>query len=707
MRGGGKVLLQQLGRQIHGYGKGYGLFWRRSCHLEPLLYRWMSSSSKIKLGCTSVERRQPLEWVMPEGGEDTGVRVMNNLTKKKEPLIVRAGGEPISWYICGPTVYDQSHIGHACCYVRFDILRRVLMDYFRRDVYFVMGMTDIDDKIIDRARELKVSHVKLARSCEASFLRDLQNLNVLSPNVIVRVTEHIDEIIAFAEKIVGNGYGYVSGGDENGAGRSVYFDTQAFGARYGKLNPSRQQDEGDGEVELPTGEGEKRHPKDFALWKSIKRSDEPGWDSPWGKGRPGWHIECSAMCSNIFGDHLDIHSGGIDLMFPHHENEIAQCEAHHEVDQWANYFLHSGHLHVDHLKMSKSLKNFITIKEFLGKYTAVQFRLFCLTTKYNSPIDYSETQVNYALSLERKLLNFFNAVGNRLTIEQRYVGPLKDMWTNNELELLDKLAAVRVEVGEALRDDFDTPSVLHSIMDLISSCNVYLASNIPEEQHVPEELLGNVASYIDNLLRLFGIELNTKYEMVTKRTSELPFMNEMLDLFVTFRGDVRARTLQDLKKCKNRLKEKGLSEEEIKELKTQIKGYGAILSECDKVRDRVFPELGVAIKDSKETSSWEFVDPTSSISNESRDHRERVDLRGDTEEKIASANKKMYFDNGKEKRASNPRKYFEQTGLFSQYDEASGFPTHDKDGVELSKNKIKKCQKMWRRYVHANGKRTR
>ena len=584
-----------------------------------------------------------------------------------------------------------------------------------------MGMTDIDDKIITRAREVGVSYVDLARRCEASFLRDMQVLNVQSPNVIVRVTEHIDEIIDFAQRIIDNGYAYV---DSEG---SVYFNTRRFGTRYGKLNPSRQLDhhqlEGDqlpedGEVtdfdsnssDLDSGKrAGKHHPRDFALWKATKNKTEPGWLSPWGKGRPGWHIECSAMCSKIFGDSLDIHSGGVDLMFPHHENEIAQCEAFHEVDQWANYFLHSGHLHVDHIKMSKSLKNFITIDSFLSKYTSVQFRLFCLSSKYNTPIDYSEAHMNHAVVLEKKLLNFFNSVGNRLSVEQRYTGPLKDMWTEQELNLLDKLASARVQVGDALRDDFDTPSVMQILMDLISSSNVYLASNLPEERHVPEELLGNVASYIDQLLRLFGIELNTKYECaVSKRTADhLPFMNELLDIFIGFRGDVRNRTLEGLREAKMKLKKEGdlLSEDEIKRLKRAIEGHQCILKECDRMRDEILPALDIAVKDSKASSSWEIKEHSpDEAANFLQSRSSQVHAKVDGNSKVAST--KIHRDGRKcanERRVKTQREFFASEGEFSVYDDETGVPLKAKDGQELSKNRRKKLAKSWNKYAKSHG----
>ncbi|XP_057563003.1 probable cysteine--tRNA ligase, mitochondrial isoform X2 [Hippopotamus amphibius kiboko] len=288
-------------------------------------------------------------WLQP-AGYDTGVKVYNSLTRRKDPLIV-SSVDAASWYSCGPTVYDHAHLGHACSYVRFDIIRRILTRVFGCNVIMVMGITDVDDKIIKRANEMNVSPASLANLYEEDFKQDMAALKVLPPTVHLRVTENIPQIIAFIERIIGNGHAYstVKG--------NVYFDLQSRGDKYGRLV---------GVAPGPMGEpadSDKRHASDFALWKAAKPR-EPSWASPWGDGRPGWHIECSTIASLVFGSRLDIHSGGIDLAFPHHENEIAQCEAFHQCQQWGNYFLHSGHLHMKgkEEKMSKSLKNYITIK---------------------------------------------------------------------------------------------------------------------------------------------------------------------------------------------------------------------------------------------------------------------------------------------------------------------------------------------------------
>ncbi|KAK3510793.1 hypothetical protein QTP70_022707 [Hemibagrus guttatus] len=322
--------------------------------------------------CTETRNK----WIRP-AGYDTGIKTFNSLTKQKEPLVLAQEGRA-TWYSCGPTVYDHAHLGHAwmffafhlnSSYVRFDILQRILSRIFGINVTHVMVITDIDDKIIQRSieatgkmgkckdlSEFDKGQIVMARPLDQSISKTAalvgcsRSAVVLPPAVYMRVTEQIPQIVAFIEGIIRNGHAYTtSQGD-------VYFDTRSIGSRYGKLANM-------GNTAGESGISDKRDPRDFALWKAWKPL-EPFWESPWGRGRPGWHIECSTIASSVFGSQLDIHSGGIDLAFPHHENEIAQCEAYHKCEQWGNYFLHSGHLHLKGSteKMSKSLKNYITIK---------------------------------------------------------------------------------------------------------------------------------------------------------------------------------------------------------------------------------------------------------------------------------------------------------------------------------------------------------
>ena len=299
----------------------------------------------------------------------SSLHVINSLTTNKDKFV--PSKNTVTWYMCGPTVYDNSHLGHAKSYVQFDILRRIMTDYFGYKVHLCMNITDIDDKIINRSNEEKKEFFEFSRYWETQFFDDMAALNVRLPNVVTRVSEYVPEIVAFIEKIIARGFAYEANG-------SVYFNVIKFSKdpkhTYAKLEPTSFGDAdklAEGEGNLGAGqESEKVNKQDFALWKKSKPG-EPSWDSPWGKGRPGWHIECSAMAHEIFKDFpIDIHSGGCDLKFPHHDNELAQSEAYYSCDNWINHFWHTGKLFIDGLKMSKSLKNYITIKQILKNHTA-------------------------------------------------------------------------------------------------------------------------------------------------------------------------------------------------------------------------------------------------------------------------------------------------------------------------------------------------
>jgi len=336
------------------------------------------------------------------------------LTKKKVPLSLPPR---ITWYTCGPTVYDFSHLGHARNYVQNDIIQRVLTKYFGFEIDHVMGMTDIDDKIVTKAKEENKSAAEIAIFFEKDFFEDMSALGILNPTRIGRVTEHLQEIFQFIQQIQKNGFCYISND-------SVYFDSQAF-ERNGysqKLNPySNKIDESNNPNEEDNAfANEKKNLKDFALWKKCNSDTEIGWSNPFSQklGRPGWHIECSAVASHHLGQRIDIHSGGIDLCFPHHNNEIVQADAcfgYHQGcnEEWVKYFLHIGHLYIDGRKMSKSLKNFISIKQFFkeyGTYSGTLFRFFCLQIPWNSNVDFSKDRMMDASNLVEKFKLFFNNV---------------------------------------------------------------------------------------------------------------------------------------------------------------------------------------------------------------------------------------------------------------------------------------------------------
>ncbi|XP_026060108.1 probable cysteine--tRNA ligase, mitochondrial isoform X1 [Carassius auratus] len=521
--------------------------------------------------CSRAERR----WIKP-AGFDTGVKTYNSLTKQKEPLVL-AQERIATWYSCGPTVYDHAHLGHACSYVRFDILQRILSRIFEINVIHVMVITDIDDKIIQRSLEQNISPTVLARMHEEEFKRDMQALRVLPPAVYMRVTDNIPQIVAFIKRIIGNGHAYVT------SQGNVYFDTQSIGDRYGKLVNL-------GGIVGELGAQDKRDPRDFALWKASK-PHEPHWESPWGQGRPGWHIECSTIASSVFGSQLDIHSGGIDLAFPHHENEIAQSEAYHQCEQWGNYFLHSGHLHLKgHVeKMSKSLKNYVTIKDFLTSYTANEFRVFCLLTRYRSAIDYSDASMNEA----RSTLSTISAFCHNA---QAYMQGHLQCQPIEEGLLWERLAATQSSVRKALADDFDTPKTVDAIMSLIHHGNCQLQPTAKVDGPRSPAVFGAMLSYVREIMGVFGVDL---LDIKEDHDSSGVF-NNVVEELVHFRSEVRKFALS----VEDQAPQEPHTGSEIQKRHPRLDRV-PLLKACDTLRNNLAP-LGVHIKDRGTNSTWEI-----------------------------------------------------------------------------------------------------
>lgn len=510
---------------------------------------------------------------MRPSGFDTGLKTFNSLSKQKEPLILTREGVA-TWYSCGPTVYDHAHLGHASSYVRFDILQRILSRLFGITVIHAMVITDIDDKIIRRSWEENVSPAAISAVYEDEFKRDMLSLKVVPPAVYLRVTDNVHHIVAFIEKIIKNGHAYATKEGD------VYFDIQSIGGRYGRFV-------GAVDPQGEPGSSNKRDPRDFALWK-LSKPREPYWDSPWGRGRPGWHIECSTMASSVFGRQLDIHSGGIDLAFPHHENEIAQSEAYHQCGQWANYFLHSGHLHLKGSpeKMSKSLKNYISIKDFLQSYSANEFRMFCLLSKYRSAIDYSDSSMLEARSTLDTISTFCHDA-------QAYMkGQLQCSHVQEDL-LWSRLAETKSTVMATLADDFDTPRAISALMNLVYHGNCQLQPvSMPAGAARSPAVFGAMVTYLRDVLDVFGIDLHTKQAQVLSSRGSLQPVVEQL---TQFRSKVRefALTRQDGSSTGSPGRP-GLYPDRI-----------PLLKACDALRDDLAP-LGVLIKDRGATSTWEI-----------------------------------------------------------------------------------------------------
>ncbi|HDR1866559.1 TPA: cysteine--tRNA ligase [Pasteurella multocida] len=366
------------------------------------------------------------------------LKIFNTLTREKE-IFKPIHANKVGMYVCGITVYDLCHVGHGRTFVCFDVIARYLR-YLGYDLTYVRNITDVDDKIIKRALENNETCNQLVEKMIAEMHKDFDALNVLRPDVEPRATHHIPEIIAMIEKLIARQHAYVS------ANGDVMFDVESF-KEYGKLSRQNlEQLQAGARVEIVNV---KKNPMDFVLWK-MSKPGEPSWPSPWGEGRPGWHIECSAMNHKELGEHFDIHGGGSDLTFPHHENEIAQsCCAH--SGRYVNYWIHSGMIMVDREKMSKSLGNFFTLREVLSLYDAESVRYFLLTAHYRSQLNYSEENLNLAHS----------------ALERLYTALRGTDPTAVATEGQNYLAAFR----EAMDDDFNTPKAISVLFEIAREIN--------------------------------------------------------------------------------------------------------------------------------------------------------------------------------------------------------------------------------------------
>ena len=389
------------------------------------------------------------------------MKIYNTLTRKKEEFVpIEEGTAKI--YVCGPTVYNYFHIGNARPFVVFDTLRKYLQ-YRGYKVKFVQNFTDVDDKIINRAREEHLTAKEVSEKYIEEYYKDAAALNVTKADVHPRVSEHIPEIIEFVQTLIDKGYAYEVNGD-------VYFSTRKFNG-YGKLSGQNIEDLESG-ARIAVGEI-KEDPLDFALWKAQKEEDEIAWDCPWGKGRPGWHIECSAMSKKHLGDTIDIHAGGQDLQFPHHENEIAQSECCNGVP-FANYWMHNGYITIDNEKMSKSKGNFFTVRDILKEYDGEVMRFFLLSGHYRNPINFSDSLMEQAKA----------GLGRMRNAKET----LKHLIANGNGEMTDAVKEAlagsdkyRQEFIAAMDDDLNTADAISAIFELITVINTAVRDGASRE----------------------------------------------------------------------------------------------------------------------------------------------------------------------------------------------------------------------------------
>jgi cysteinyl-tRNA synthetase len=422
------------------------------------------------------------------------IQIYNTLTRQKEPFIPLEEGK-VKMYVCGPTVYNYIHIGNSRPVIVYDTVRRYLT-YRGFEVNFVSNFTDVDDKIIKTANELGEEVSELTERFIAAYFEDVTALGCKKADAHPRVTEHMDSIIEFIGVLIEKGFAYESQGD-------VYYRTRKFEG-YGKLSHQSVDDLKIG-ARIETGE-KKEDALDFALWKDAKPG-EISWESPWGKGRPGWHIECSVMVREILGDTIDIHAGGQDLTFPHHENEIAQSEA-YTGKQFARYWMHNGYINIDNEKMSKSLGNFVLVNDIRKQIDPQVLRFFMMSVHYRNPINFSQELVeNAKAGLERIRTSYAN-LAHRLEAAPE-LGDHADIW-------LHKIEEVKTQFVKSMDDDFNTANGIAALFELSSLANTYLM-----EVHTEANVLESFMSTLKELAGVLGIEMDVQKEVLDEEIDAL------------------------------------------------------------------------------------------------------------------------------------------------------------------------------------------
>ncbi len=456
--------------------------------------------------------------------------IYNTLTKTKEEFKPLRPPK-VTMYVCGPTIYDYFHIGNARSFVMSDILRRYLQ-YKNYDVTFVMNLTDVDDKLIKKSNEENVPVEKVADKYADAFFEDIEKLGIKKADVYPKATENMAEIIELIDELVKSGYAYNVDGN-------VFYDVNKFKG-YGKLSGKNIENlESGARIEINE---EKKNPLDFSLWKKAK-PNEPFWESPWGKGRPGWHVECSAMSMKHLGKTIDIHAGGNDLIFPHHENEIAQSEA-CCTNEFVKYWVHFGFLNINEEKMSKSLGNFFTAREILKKYSANSIRYFFSQTHYSGPLSFSEELLK---SAEKGLEKIYNLAQRIENIIPEKSGDLLSFEQERYLFAFES----------AMDDNFNTPQALASVFDFIRDFNKFLNKN----DKISQDVLENAKRFLTSTLTdVLGIKLFSKNESRDSKEDEL--VKLLIDLRTKAKFEKNYSLADEIR---DKLKEIGVVLEDSKE----------------------------------------------------------------------------------------------------------------------------------------------
>lgn len=457
------------------------------------------------------------------------MKIYNTITRKKEEF-TPINENRIKMFVCGPTVYDKSHIGHGRTYIAFDVIARYLK-YKGYNLFYLQNITDIDDKIIKRADELGIEPLELAKKYEKLYFRDMNLLGVTSVNFYARAMEHLNEIITQIQTLINKGFAY-----ETSTG--VYFDESRF-EDFGKLS---NRNIGELNVSRVNPDTTKRNPGDFALWK--KRNEKPAWDSPWGYGRPGWHIEDTAISETYFGGQFDIHGGGLDLIFPHHEAEIAQMESATGKKPMVKYWMHTGFLNVNGEKMSKSLGNFITIEELLKEYDPQVFRFFVLSTHYRSPIDFSDGALQQSRNSSKRIHKLTETINELIGMD------IAEENKNDE-KYFKLMEDTKNEFLDAMDNDFNTPLALSALFNLIRKINIGI-----NKENISRSVFIEIKDLFNELGNILGLNFSAK-------SDEGHLQDELVSILVDVREELRKEKNYKLSdEIRNRLRDIGINLED-------------------------------------------------------------------------------------------------------------------------------------------------